>query len=83
MNDQEKASIAETLKTPGWALIAAIIEQEIVDVRLVKRVDRKKRFEDIAIESISRGLASEKMEKLLQDIQKIHHDPKAPPKSWA
>ncbi len=66
----EKDYIKQTLSTQGWEYIDKMLRDKIVDLSLARNV-KDKRYEDIAIETLARAKAANKVLSVLKSLERI------------
>jgi hypothetical protein len=77
-----KANIKATVLSQGWKDILEIFNDEILTEKQLSKVNTEKRYEDIAIETISRSKASKIVLKALERINRIANESDKPKESF-
>lgn len=70
----ENELIRQTLASKGWEYIEAMIREKVVDVRLARNINKKKRYEDIAIDVLAKAKAANKMLDILRRLERIKNE---------
>lgn len=70
----ENNYVRQTLQTEGWNIIEGYIKEKISELRLARNINKKKRYEDIAIEVLAKAKAANKMYSLLKRLERIKQD---------
>lgn len=72
MNEQIKDAIKQTLKTPGWAYIAAILDEELISGKKATSFNTEgKTNEMIAREVTAREMSAKVIEKVLKKLERL------------
>lgn len=75
-------AIKQTLNTPGWQFIEEMIKSKITEVRLARNINKKRSYNDLAIDVLSKSRAANKMLSILKKLDSIKNQKQLEKESW-
>jgi hypothetical protein len=69
--ESDNLLIKQTLSSQGWLLIEQMLKDKITEVTLAKNVNKNKRYEDIAIDTLGKLEAAKKIHSVLKKLDQI------------